>query len=208
MQRDPDFYSRIFAETYTYLHQYEKKRPWRGLLMLRSRKQVLGNASHYSDFAVGKVERLYLQDLISRTQLSPTLAILQLIALPAVETSSAAQNLLAMARNQSSEAFRQTLDLVEAILINKFPQLSTEEILAMLDLKNADIRQTRFYQEVFKEGEEDLIRHLFTRRFGPLSKHQQDTIHALSPEQIKALGEAMFDFSEVADLDRWLEKNT
>lgn len=38
---------------------------------------------------------------------------------------------------------------------DKFPQLTTQEILAMLDIKTADIRQTRFYQEVLEEGREE-----------------------------------------------------
>ncbi|MGA1133573.1 MAG: DUF4351 domain-containing protein [Prochlorotrichaceae cyanobacterium] len=83
-----------------------------------------------------------------------------------------------------------------------------EEILAMLDLKAADIKQTRFYQEVYQEGqtegyktgEADLICHLFTRRFGPLSPEQQSKIYDLSPDHLKALAEALFDFSFATDL--------
>jgi predicted transposase YdaD len=41
---------------------------------------------------------------------------------------------------------------VEAILINKFPQLSIEEVRQMLNLREADMTQTRFYQEVFQIG--------------------------------------------------------
>jgi predicted transposase/invertase (TIGR01784 family) len=212
MQRDPDFYSRFFAEVYTYLHQYKVKQPWRGLLIFQSREQMLGDASLYTDFAMGKVECIYLQDLISRTQLSPTLALLQLIALPKVETSSAAQNLLKTARNQSIEAFQKTLDLVEAILINKFPQLSTKEILAMLDLKTADVRQTRFYQEVLQEGRQEgelkLILRQLAQRLGGLTSLQEQQVQALSSQPLEALGMAIFEFSTAADLDRWLEQNT
>ncbi|MFN6157483.1 MAG: DUF4351 domain-containing protein, partial [Dolichospermum sp.] len=49
----------------------------------------------------------------------------------------------------------QKLDLVEAILVNKFPNLSLEEILKMLDLKTADITQTRFYRDVFQLGRQE-----------------------------------------------------
>ena len=220
MQRDPDFYRRFFAEVYLYQAQYKLERPWRGLLILYSPHQDLGDASQFADFGVGKVKRLYLADLITQTQLSPTLSLLQLLVLPETETAEAAQRLLNQTQRQDNDSFPKMLDLVEAILINKFPHLSMEEILAMLDLKAADIKQTRFYQEVYQEGqtegyktgqaagyqtgEADLICHLFTRRFGPLSPEQQSRIYDLSPDQLKALAEALFDFSLATDLDRWL----
>jgi predicted transposase YdaD len=49
----------------------------------------------------------------------------------------------------STEAeFQLKLDLVESILVNKFAQLTLEEIQKMLNLKEADVTQTQFYQEV------------------------------------------------------------
>jgi predicted transposase YdaD len=49
-------------------------------------------------------------------------------------------------------AFRRKLDLVEAILVNKLPKLTIEEIQKMLNLREADVTQTRFYQEVLQIG--------------------------------------------------------
>jgi len=40
--------------------------------------------------------------------------------------------------------FQLKLDLVESILVNKFTQLTLEEIQKMLNLKEADVTQTRF----------------------------------------------------------------
>jgi predicted transposase YdaD len=100
-----------------------------------------------------QVQRLYLQDLLHQNRLSPNLALLQLIILPKTKTVQAAQNLLESSKGQPE--FRQKLDLVEAILVNKFPNLSLEEILKMLDLKTADITQTRFYRDVFQLGRQE-----------------------------------------------------
>jgi predicted transposase YdaD len=41
---------------------------------------------------------------------------------------------------------------LEAILVNKFPQLSFEEVLKMLDLKEVNLSETRFYQDVLQKG--------------------------------------------------------
>jgi Rod binding domain-containing protein len=48
--------------------------------------------------------------------------------------------------------FQRRLDLVEAILVNKFPQLSFEEVRKMLDLKAVNFSETRFYQDVLQKG--------------------------------------------------------
>jgi predicted transposase YdaD len=73
----------------------------------------------------------------------------------------------------------------------------------MLDLRDATLRQTRFYQEVLQEGiqqgEADLVR-LLTRRCGPLSEAQQAQVRALSRQQL----EALLDFTGIADLEAWL----
>jgi hypothetical protein len=95
---------------------------------------------------MGKVEQLYLQDLLGQTQLSPTLSLLQLIALSKAQAPQAAQNLLTITRSQGIEAFRQTLDLVEGILVHEFPQLNIQEILTMLDLKTAYVNDRAIAQ--------------------------------------------------------------
>ena len=109
--------------------------------------------------------------------------------------------------------FRRRLDLVEATVVNKFPQLSTEEILKMLDLRTADVTQTRFYQEVFQvgqqegrqEGETDLVLRLLIRRCGVLFPAQEKQIRGLAIGQLEALGEALLDFTGMTDLENWLE---
>ncbi|PZV28212.1 MAG: hypothetical protein DCF12_00345 [Snowella sp.] len=210
MQADPDFYSRYFAEIYLYLKQYKSNRPWRGLLILKSRKHYLGSENPYQFQLDSQVHRLYLQDLLKESSLSPNLALLQLIVLPKAKTPQAAQDLLKKVKTESE--FRQQLDLIEAILVNKFPQLSLEEILEMLDLKTADITQTRFYQDVFQEGEQkgevSLILRLLTRRFGEIQLPIKQQIQGLSISQLELLGESLLDFTELQDLMNWLENNT
>jgi predicted transposase YdaD len=109
--------------------------------------------------------------------------------------------------------FRRRLDLVEAILVNKFPQLSPEEILKMLDLRTADVTQTRFYQEVFQvgqqeerqqEGKTDLVLLLLNRRCGLLSLAQEKQVRGLEIEQLETLGDALLDFTGMIDLTGWL----
>jgi predicted transposase YdaD len=128
-----------------------------------------------------------------------------------LEVAAATQDIL---QGTPTEAeFRRRLDLVEATVVNKFPQLSTEEILKMLDLRTADVTQTRFYQEVFQvgqqegrqEGETDLVLRLLIRRCGVLFPAQEKQIRGLAIGQLEALGEALLDFTGMTDLENWLE---
>jgi predicted transposase YdaD len=102
----------------------------------------------------------------------------------------------------------------------------------MLQLPETDLKKTRFYQEVFREGliegreegrEEGLERGLekglergrmegerllvlrqLKRRLGTLTAAQQARIQALSADAIGALAEALLDFRAPADLETWL----
>lgn len=192
------------------------------MLILKSRRHDLGSEIPYQFQLDNQVQRLYLQDLLHQNPLSPNLALLQLIILPKTKTVQAAQNLLESSKSQPE--FRQKLDLVEAILVNKFPNLSLEEILKMLDLKTADITQTRFYRDVFQlgrqegiqegeqkgrqkgeqEGEVKLIIRQLKRRFGVITPNQETQIRALSVPILEALGEVLLDFINPTDIDTWL----
>ena len=220
MQRDPRFYSRYFAEIFLYLHQYEVQRPWYGLLVLPNRNADLGSDVPYRSLLGEQVKWLYLEDLLPLTNLSPNLTLLKLLVVDESETATLAQSIINSA--ETEDEFRRRLDLVEAILVNKFPQLSTEEILKMLDLKTADVTQSRFYQEVLQigqeegrqigqeegrqKGEADLVIRLLTRRCGVLTSEQAEKIGKLEIEQLEALGEALLDFTGISDLVDWLSE--
>ncbi|NJM00245.1 MAG: Rpn family recombination-promoting nuclease/putative transposase [Synechococcaceae cyanobacterium SM2_3_2] len=58
-----------------------------------------------------------------------------------------------------------------------------------------------------QEGQVLILRQL-TRLLGSLPEPMQSRISSLSLEQLENLGEALFDFSDVADLGAWLENLT
>ena len=220
MQSDADFYGRFFAGIFLYLRQYKIARPWRGLLILRRRSQDLGHNSPYQILLDAWVQRLYLEDLIPLTDLSPNLALLRLLVVPDREASEVAQSILSSSETELE--FRRRLELVEAILINKFPQLSIEEVRQMLDLKEADSSQTRYYQEVLQIGKQEgrqegrqemlqqeiaLILRLLTRRCGNLAIAKQEEVRSLPIDILETLGEALLDFRGIEDLDIWLREN-
>ncbi len=217
MQKDSEFYSRFFCGLFVYLHQYKITRFWRGLLILRDRSQDLGSERPYQGLLNDQVQKLYLDDLLTQENLSPNLAILKLVVTPEIEAISQAQSILGSAK--TAEEFRRNLDLVEAILVNKFPKLSIEEIQRMLDLREADVTQTRFYQEVLQigrregeqqgmqQGETNMVIRLLTRRCGNLTPNQLKKVRSLSLPQLESLGEGLLDFNNLSDLENWFMNN-
>ncbi len=212
MQPDADFYPRYFAEIYLHLKQYPSNRPWRGLLLLKSRQHDLGSELPYAAHFTGQVQRLYLLDLLKQKDLTPHLALLRLIVLPKNRVAKEARTLLQTAPDPIN--FKRRLELIEAILVSKFPQLSPEEMLKMLDMTVEDFTHTRFYQDVFKQGEDigkqegegHLIVRQLMRRCGLITPEQKRQILALPLADLERLGEALLDFSGAADLEAWLER--
>ena len=97
----------------------------------------------------------------------------------------------------------------------------------ILDLTDTDLRNTRYFQDVFaegplegrkegrKEGREEgrrgeaigFVLRLLRRRLGPLSGETEQRIAALTVPQIEALGEALLDFTQPGDLTDWLRQH-
>jgi predicted transposase YdaD len=69
------------------------------------------------------------------------------------------------------------LDLIETIMVYKLPRLDREAIQKMLNINEVELKQARFHQDVFAEGERRgelkgearLIVRLLTRRVWMLS---------------------------------------
>jgi predicted transposase YdaD len=120
---------------------------------------------------------------------------------------------------QTGAEFRRRLDFVEFTLVNKFPLLTIEEIKQMLNLKEASVRETRFFQEVLQEGlqtgrqegrqegEADFALRLLALRCGEISMEQQAQVRRLPIGPLAALGEALLDFGGMADFEQWLREH-
>jgi predicted transposase YdaD len=86
----------------------------------------------------------------------------------------------------------------------------------MLGIK---LQQTRVYQEAKAEGESigearaeasgetRMLTRLLNRKFGDASDRFTDRIGQLNVSQLEDLGEALLDFTSVADLEAWLNRD-
>lgn len=75
------------------------------------------------------------------------------------------------------------------------------------------LKETRVYREIKEEGREEgreaearsLVLRQLTRRVGELPQQVRERIETLNLEQLENLGEALLDFTIMADLEAWLE---
>jgi predicted transposase YdaD len=121
------------------------------------------------------------------------------------------------------EIQEQVLELIETVLVYKFPKLSRQEIEAMFTY--SDLKQTRVYQEAREEGEQrgeqkglklgeqrglvkgqaTMLLRLLNRKFGQISPSLRGKVNKLSAKQLENLAEALFDLETIADLSDWLK---
>ncbi|MGB5065333.1 MAG: Rpn family recombination-promoting nuclease/putative transposase, partial [Candidatus Competibacter sp.] len=154
-QPDPEFYGRFFAELLLYLYRNQPPHPWRAVVIYPTRAEERLNARHYGSLVgLSEVQRVYLEDFRDRPVTGAGVGLIQLIVSEPEDSLTQATQLLQRARTASWADWpsAQVADFVETILVYKLPQLNREEIQAMLGLIDTDLKQTRFYQEVFAEG--------------------------------------------------------
>ncbi len=112
-----------------------------------------------------------------------------------------------------------TLELVynlrENLRVNQELEADDRELIMRLEplyqrdrerAKEEGIQQGR--QEGIQQGEQDLILRLLNRRIGEIDASLIKQIKGLSIEKLENLGEALLDFSSIADLESWLKQHS
>jgi predicted transposase YdaD len=67
-----------------------------------------------------------------------------------------------------------------------------------------NLEDTRIYREAKEEHGRSLVFRLLNRRVGTLPEAIQTQVEILSLERLDMLGEALLDFTSLADLENWL----
>ena len=214
-QPDPDLYARLFTEMFLYLRQQRPVHPWQAVVIYPTRALDPGTHPHYELLLQSQqVTRVYLDEW---TQPRQTLSQQLISVLLAAPSQAVNEGRTVLAQVRGNDTIDNTLtaaivNLVETILVYKLPMLNRKEIQAMLELTDSDLKQTRFYQEVFAEGKEEgrqegettLVLRLLQRRYGNLPPAVRERVTKLQPPQLEALGEALLEFGGLADLEQWL----
>jgi predicted transposase/invertase (TIGR01784 family) len=185
-QADDTLYYRLFAELFLYLRQYRPSHPWQVVVIYPTRRTERPELHQFQDLLeCDRVTRIYLNELPDSDRFGVNL--MKLVVEPESAAIESAQVLI----QQTQERFpatplqRDLIDLIETIVVYKLPEASREEIAQMLGI--TDLKQTRFYQEAFLEGQQEgrqegqeEERRLLIRRMRDLNYSLEDIAQVLN----------------------------
>ncbi|PZU91256.1 MAG: hypothetical protein DCE90_19830, partial [Pseudanabaena sp.] len=236
-QQKDDFYWEYLSEIYLYLNQYRPQQEWQAIAIFARRSYEPEPRSHVQEMLdCQRIRRVYLEDLLERETDSFAIGIIQLILSSESQAVTKARQLGERIEQESdTEIQEQVLELIETVLVYKFPKLGRQEIEAMFTY--SDLKQTRVYQEAREEGEQrgeergeqrglklgeqrglklgeerglvkgqaTMLLRMLSRKFGQITPSLRGKVNKLSVKQLENLAEALFDLETIADLDNWLK---
>lgn len=150
--KDDEFYERLFGEIFVYFRQTRPENPdWYAVVIYDRRSHEVPPHPRYRFMMENFVTRIYLNELPSNSE-SLEIGIARLFVATPKKTAPLAQRLVEKASAElTDESFRrQVLGFIQSIVVKKFPNLSQEEIEAMMNLGD-DIEKTGYFQSVFKK---------------------------------------------------------
>ena len=214
MHAKSGFKHRLWAQAARFVQLHPQVQHLAVVVVMPHRRLNLGPAHlphQLQDFLAG-VHWLSLEELGQQTEHKPILTLLTLPVLPKPDIPGATKQIL--------EPRPDMVDTVLSILGQRFPNLTREETMALINLPTDHLRDTRFGQELLAEGRLEgeargeargrvaeaaaMAIRLLNRRCGPLGEAATAHIKALPLEQLEALAEALLDFTGSADLAAWL----
>lgn len=210
-QKDEQLYERVFAESHLYFYRNRKRySDWEAVIIYPSRSLEQNQVRPYRSLLGGdQVHRVYLDELGDIRSLPLGLALMRLTMLEEAQAPQEARYMLERTRQEVPDAApsRAIMELITTIMVYKFTQLNRREVESMLALR---IQDTRVYQEAKEEGEQEatvrLIVRLLTRQLGQeISEEMRSSISNLSLPILENLSEALFDFTNLTDLQAWLD---
>ncbi|MBE9167050.1 Rpn family recombination-promoting nuclease/putative transposase [Pleurocapsales cyanobacterium LEGE 06147] len=204
-QKDEKLYERVFAESSLYFYRNRDRfSDWQAVIIYPSRSVEQSNIyPHRGLLNSNQVHRVYLDELGDIRSLPLWVAVMVLTTVEESQAPQEARYLLERsAVEQPETTSRAIIELVITIMVYKFEQLSRTEVEKMLGIT---LQETRVYREIKQEEALTLILRQLTRRVGELPQQVREQIETLSLEQLEELGEALLDFTSVADLHSWLE---
>ena len=154
-QPDTDIYLRLVSEISLYLRQNKRKNSWRGVVIYPSRDIDKGDKQDFWEFFHSqRISLIYLDELGEAASLPLGIATIKLVIEEEDTAISTARELINRIQQSVNLQLprKQLLELIETILVYKFPLRSRKEIEAMFSL--SELKQTRVYQEAREEGEQ------------------------------------------------------
>lgn len=209
-QKDNAIYRRLFAQIAIYFRRKRFDGDWQAAILFARRSMDPGFPLSYEEFqASGKVQIFYLENY-QENQGSLAFQVLALLTIPKRSLKVKVEELLPRLKTEPLPRERkgQIMEMLETILVSKFPNLTRLEIEAMLKIKS--LRNTRVFQEGVEEGVEqgrqegelmgrqaaarEILLKQLTHKFGSLSAQVVSRVQAIDDtEKLEQLATALID---------------
>jgi predicted transposase/invertase (TIGR01784 family) len=186
-QKDETLYERMFAESFLYFYRNSEKFSNLQFVVI------------YPSRSVEQTNTLAFQELLN--------TLMVLTTLDETQAPEEAKTLVTRSRQQAPQKESDAIiELIATIMVYKFEQMSQKEVETMLGITT--IQQTRVYREAREEEAANIILRLLTKRFQSIPPETQNLISSLPLSVLENLSEAILDFSQLADLQPWLDAHT
>ncbi|BAZ04824.1 Rpn family recombination-promoting nuclease/putative transposase [Calothrix sp. NIES-3974] len=207
-QKDERLYERVFAESWLYFYRNrERFSNLHIVIIYPSRSLEQSDILPYqSQLNSPQVTRIYLDELGDIRSLPLWVALMVLTTIEDEQATEEARYLLTRTQQEApAPENRAIIELLTTIMVYKFENKSQREVEQMLGIT---LKETRVYREIKEEGrsqgEKSLVLRQLTKKLGELPQEVRSQVESLSLEQLENLGEALLDFSSMADFDAWL----
>ena len=150
-QRDTDFYYRLVTEIYMYLGQYRPNQTWQGVVLWAKRAIEPKIPPEYEPLFQQNLIKIIYLDEIEPTSVG--LGIIDLLVAREKDTTPEKVQLLTTKAKETivdNTLQRNIIELIEKIIVYKFPKKSNKELEEMFGL--SEWQQTQFYKDVKLEG--------------------------------------------------------
>jgi predicted transposase YdaD len=151
-QKQDNFYWDLFGEISLYLKQYRPKHNWRAVAIFAKESFDPGQLVQYQEFFdSGRLSIVYL-DKLPESSSSLGLGMIELVLEAEANAGQKARELAQQTKQQviALESQEKILELIDKILVYKFPQLSRKELERMFSLD--DLKKTRYIQDIQQEA--------------------------------------------------------
>ena len=155
-RRLPSFYANLFAKVFCYLEENDPTQEWVAVAVFPSRRTEPRVRGPYEDLLRSRrVYRIYLDEYPPTPDPPLGLGILQLMSAPLEQARPLVRELLHKAEHElaGTPPAEQVIQLVEELLLRRFPKLDREDIRVMFELE--DLRKSRVWQEAHEEGRQE-----------------------------------------------------
>jgi predicted transposase/invertase (TIGR01784 family) len=151
--KDEEFYDRLFTGIFLYFSQYRPPNAdWFAVVIYDRRSNEATLPPRYRALVEPDLRRFYLNETEEATEETLGVKIVRLVVASQQKTGELAKQLVNRAREELTDPLIQqkVIEFIEVVVVYKFPNMSREEIEAMLNINL--LKETRVYQEAKQEG--------------------------------------------------------